>query len=65
MSNDKAEIRKMRLTVFFIGSFIVAFICATIFLFISAYDDKSSMTTAPLQDNVKKKYDQSSSEKWH
>ena len=65
MPSNKAETNKMRWKVFFIGSFIVAFMCATIYLFISAYDDKGKMITAPIQNDNTAKAPQNSSEKWH
>lgn len=65
MSADKAEIRKMRLTIFFVGSFIVAFLCAAVFLFISAYDNKDKLMTAPIQNNENNISSQNKTEKWH
>lgn len=55
----------MRLKVFFIGSFVVAFLCATIYLFVSAYDDKTSLSTAPLQNDDINAPSPLKSEKWH
>ncbi len=61
MPANKAEIRKVRLTIFFVGSFIVAFLCTAIFLFISAYDNKDSLATSPIQNEE----NQNQTEKWH
>jgi hypothetical protein len=55
----------MRLTIFFVGSFIVAFLSAAIFLFISAYDNKDSLVTAPIQSDENHIPSQNKTEKWH
>lgn len=65
MSANQTETWKTRLTIFFIGSFIVAFLCATIFLFLSAYDNKESLVTAPIQNNNIDHPNQNKTEKWH
>jgi len=65
LSENNACIRNMRLKVFFIGSFIVTFLGTCIYLFISAYDDKTSLATAPLQNNNANSSGQNKSEKWH
>ncbi len=65
MSENKADVSKMRLKVFFIGSFIVAFLGASIYLFISAYDDKASLATAPVINNDINAPAKNNSEKWH
>ncbi len=65
MSANKAETRKTRLTIFFLGSFIVAFLCVAIFLFISAYDNKASLATSPIQNDGNQIPNQNKSEKWH
>ncbi|APJ04146.1 hypothetical protein [Silvanigrella aquatica] len=66
MSANHAETKQMRLKVFFIGSFIAAFVCAVIYLFVSAYDDKDKMLTEPLHsDDNKNMPVQNKSGKWH
>ena len=66
MSIKKRETRKMRRKVFLIGGFIVAFLCAVIFLFISAQDvHKDKLVTAPFQSGENTTPSPNKTEKWH
>ncbi len=65
MSANTAETRKMRLKIFFLGGFIVAFLCVAIFLFISAYDNKNNLAISPIQNDKNHNLNQNKTEKWH